>query len=1109
MSQPSRNVLRQIRFLFALTATVVALTISQPRLAAQTQNAELNGTVTDQVGALVPGAQILVINLDTQVPRAVESNVSGVFVAANLNPGRYQVKVRKQGFQESVVSDVTLDVNQRATLNFKLTLGAVSDSVQVSAEAASLEASNAQLGTVITQEKITDLPLNGRNFTQLLTLTPGATPVSVGQNSGGGQVQRVGTIVFPAINGQSNRSNSFTLDGVYNNAPWMGTYALAPNVDALTQFKVQSHSDQAEFGGVSGGVVNILTRGGTNQFHGGVYEFVRNDALDARGFFTASKPVLRQNQFGANLGGPILRDKTFFFFSYEGYRQKNTSSALTVVPTADQLGGNFSSSSRAIFDPFSTRPDPSNASKYLRDPFPSNRIPTSMLNSSIQQWAKAILPAPIDTGNPAYNSRNTAAQTFPADQYSLRVDHNFSQSDILWARYSWGTQDVSSAQVIPGVQNVIERPAKNAGLGYTHLFGPNTLLTGLFGYSGLTENSVPFLSSRNMFDEGLFKGFPARTGLTAPGIAVPSTWGSLTSRVDFLGPQEGYQYRGDLSLIRGRHNLKFGGEAVRQLFADDTYDGNFAFNSIQTADLNSPGTTGNDLASFVLGLHDTWEYRNRAYKYESQLWSFYAQDSWKVTSALTVNFGLRWDLLRNPAFSLNYPSTWDFNTGQFIVGSAKPPACSGTQVAPCLPDPSSAYVSQYVRFTGSSKIRDDDYKMFGPRLGVAYMVRPNWVVRAGAGLFYDLQAGVMQQAQNASGAWPSTNLIRGVNQNRTTVQATINDPFNGVDPRVPTATPENASAFFFDPNFRNPRSLQWNLEMQRDLKGIVNLTLGYVGSHNVFSPVSGNYNTALTPGPGAVRARALWPNAPVTNYDRSIGRSGYHGLQVKAEQRFARGLSYLVSYTWSKSMDLASSGQFGVESQSLQNPYDVDADRSVSGYDIPHNFTAALVYQLPFGPGQRWISSGLASRIAGSWQMNTIVGLRSGQPYSLAMGVDVANIGANTTRPNQVGDPHLANPTPEAWFSKSAYASPATYTFGTSGRNQLRTDGFENLDLSLFREDRITERVHAQLRVEMFNLLNHPTFGIPQTTFTSPQFGRVSSTISTARQIQLGLKVMF
>lgn len=1109
MSQTRGARMRRFQSLVALMCLVVALTISQSAASAQTQNAELNGTVTDQAGALVAGAQILVVNLETQVPRTVESNASGVFVAANLNPGRYQVRVKKEGFQESVVSDVTLDVNQRATLNFKLSLGSVSDSVQVSAEAAALEASGAQLGTVITQEKITDLPLNGRNFTQLLTLTPGATPVSVGQNSGGGQVQRVGTIVFPAINGQSNRSNSFTLDGVYNNAPWMGTYALAPNVDALTQFKVQSHSDQAEFGGVSGGVVNILTRGGTNQFHGGVYEFLRNDALDARGFFTAAKPVLRQNQFGANLGGPVLRDRTFFFFSYEGYRQKNTASALTVVPTAAQLGGDFSGSSRAIYNPYSTRTDPANASKYLRDPFPANRIPSSMLNSSIQQWAQAILPAPINTGNAAYNSRNTEPQEFPADQYSLRVDHNLSSSDFFWARYSWGVQDVTSAQVIPGIRNTIERPAKNAGLGYTHLFGPNTLLTGLFGYSGLTENSVPFLSSRNMFDEGLFQGFPARTGLTAPAIAVPSMWGGMTSRVDFLGPQEGYQMRGDLSMIRGRHNLKFGGEVVRQLFADDTYDGNFSFNSIQTADLNAPGTTGVDLASFVLGLHDTWEYRNRAYRYESQLWSLYVQDSWKVTSALTVNFGLRWDLLRNPAFSLNYPSTWDFSTGQFIVGSAAPPACSATQVAPCLPDPNSAYLSQYVRFTGSSKMRPDDYKMFGPRLGIAYMIRPTWVVRAGAGLFYDLQAGVMQQAQNASGAWPSTNLIRGVNQNRSTVQATINDPFNGGDPRVPTATPENATAYFFDPNFRNPRSLQWNLEMQKDLRGVVNLSVGYVGSHNVFSPVSGNYNTALTPGPGAVRARALWPNAPVTNYDRSIGRSGYHGLQVKAEQRFARGLSYLLSYTWSKSMDLASSGQFGVESQSLQNPYDVNADRSVSGYDIPHNFTAALVYQLPFGPGQRWVSQGLASRIAGSWQMNTILGLRSGQPYSLAMGVDVANIGANTTRPDLVGDAKLDNPTPEMWFNKKAYASPATYTFGTSGRNQLRTDGLENLDLSFFREDRLTERVHTQLRVEMFNMLNHPTFGIPNTTFTSAQFGRVNSTISTARQIQLGLKVMF
>lgn len=1074
---------------------------------AQTSTAQLNGTVSDSQGAVIAGATVTVTNTNTSVMRTVESNDTGTYLANSLLPGDYRIEAAKEGFQKAVSQIVHLDVNQRATLDFHLNVGQVNESVEVSAAATQLATSDAQLGTVVTQQKISDLPLNGRNFTQLLTLTAGAAPVSVGQNSGGGNVQKIGTIVFPAVNGQSNRSNAFTLDGVYNDSNWMGTYAIAPSVDALAEFKVQSHSDQAEFGGVSGGIVNIATKSGTNQFHGSAYEFLRNDALDARGFFTASKPPLRQNQFGATLGGPVVKDKTFFFFSYEGYRQQNQSSSLYIVPTPAQLGGDFRGS-KPIYNPFSTRPDPANPAVNLRDPFPNNQIPASMLDKADLAWAQAIIPAPINTGNPAFNGRNTSAQSFPGDQYSIRVDHNFSQKDFLWGRYTWGTQDQRTAGSLQGTTTNNHIPARNAGVNYTHVFSGSTVANVLFGYTSLEGDTVPALTDQNLFQSAPFLGFPDKAGLNAPGISIPSAF-NAGSRIDYLGPAEGYQFRADLTHVAGRHSLKFGGGAVRQDFHDNTYDGNFGFNSLQTANLNSPGTTGSDIASFVLGVMSSWEYRDRRYDYQSQLWNAYVQDSWKVTDRLTVNLGLRWDLLRNPSFTTNFPSTWDFNNGKFIVGSERPPACGANQVAPCLPDPSNPYLGQYVTFTGSSKIRKDDYKMFGPRFGFAYRAGANTVIRGGFAMFYDLEAGVMQQAQNASGAWPRTDLIRGTNVNRTVVESVVDDTFNGTDPRVPLATPATASAFFFDPNFQNPYSEQWNLEIQKAVTPTMIATLGYVGSHDSRLPVGGSYNTAVEPGPGSVQARALWPNAPITNYDRSIGRSSYHALQAKLDKRLSKGLSLLAAYTWSKSIDLASSGQFGVESQSLQNPYDVDADRSVSGYDIPHNFSLGASYLLPFGHGRPWITHGIASRILGNWQLNALVLVRSGQPYTLSMNTDVANIGAATTRPNQIGDPHLANPNPQKWFDTDAYASPAVYHFGTSGRNQLRTQAYRNLDLSLFRQDQITERVKTELRIESFNLTNTPSFGIPGTNFTSTAFGVVSSTISTARQIQLGFKILF
>jgi hypothetical protein len=1091
---------KRFRILALLAATCLAAY-------SQTSTAQLSGTVSDDQGANVAGARLTVINTGTSVARTVTSNGSGTYLVNSLLPGNYRIEVVKEGFQKTVSQILRLDVNQAATFDVHLHIGQVNESVEVSANATLLQSSDAQLGTVVTQEKISDLPLNGRNFTQLLTLTAGAAPVSVAQNSSGGNVQKIGTIVFPAVNGQSNRSNAFTLDGVYNDSNWNGTYAIAPSVDALAEFKVQSHSDQAEFGGVTGGVVNVATKSGTNQFHGTAYEFLRNDALDARGFFTASKPPLRQNQFGATLGGPAIKDKTFFFFSYEGYRQQNQASSLYIVPTAAQLGGNFSGS-KPIYNPFTTRADPANPSRTIRDLFANNVIPASMINKADLTWARTIIPAPVNTGNPAFNGRNTTSQSFPGDQYSIRLDHNFSQNNFLWGRYTWGTQDQQTAGTLQGTRSSTHVPARNAGLNYTHVFGGSTVFNVLFGYTSLEGDTVPFLTGQNLFQSAPFKGFPDQAGLNAPGITLPSAF-TAGSRIDYLGPAEGYQFRSDVSHVAGRHSLKFGGGLVQQSFHDNTYDGNFGFNSLQTANLNSPGTTGSDVASFLLGTMDSWEYRDRRYDYRSQLWNAYAEDSWKVTGQLTINLGLRWDLLRNPSFSTNYPSTWDFNDGKFIVGSARPPDCGVNQRAPCLSDPANPYLARYVVFTGSSKIRNDDYKMFGPRVGVAYRIGQTTVVRAGFGIFYDLEAGVMQQAQNASGAWPRTDLIRGTNLNRTTVQGLVDDPFHGIDPRIPPPTPATASAFFFDPNFQNPYSEQWNLEIQKSVTSTIIASIGYVGSHDSRLPVGGSYNTALQPGPGSIQARAPWPNAPVTNYDRSIGRSSYNALQAKLEKRFSRGLAFLAAYTWSKSIDLASSGQFGVESESLQNPYDVNVDRSVSGYDITHNFSLGASYVLPFGHGRRWITRGFASRVLGDWQLNALALLRSGQPYSLTMNTDVANIGAATTRPNLVGDPNLANPSPAKWFNTDAYASPAVYNFGTSGRNQLRTQSYRDLDLSLFRQDQITERIKTEFRVETFNLTNTPTFGIPGTNFNSSAFGVVNSTVSTARQIQIGVKVLF
>jgi hypothetical protein len=1093
-----------------IVAVSMALALGAPCLRAQ--EAEVNGVVRDSTGAAIPKAAVLVLSRATGTPRTVTTNASGLYTISSLRPGLYDITVTADGFKKIVRNELELRVAQKATLDFAMELGDVKESVTVVGGNETLETSTAQLGTVISPEKIVDLPLNARNFSQLITLTPGATPVSVAENNSPLFVARVGQSYFPAINGQSNRSNSFTLDGVFNNGHFGGTYAVAPNIDALSEFKVQSHSDLAEFGGVSGGVINLVTRSGTNEFHGSVYEFLRNDALDARGFFTARKPPLRQNQFGATGGGRIIRDRTFFFASYEGYRQVNPSALLTRVPTPEQLAGNFSTTPRQIFDPFSTRSDPNAADRFLRDPFPGNIIPSARLNPSMTAWGRAVIPRPIDTGFAGFNQRNDDPQRFPYNQYNIRGDHRFHQNSSIWGRYTWGEQNQRVANSLPGTYSLTDLPSSNLGVGYVHVFGPSSVLTGLFGYSRMRQRTAPFLTSENLMEKGLFPGLPTGQTFTAPGMGIPSMFGVIPSDTRNRGPQGGYHFQADWSRLVGRHSLKFGGSAVILRYHTDETDGALRFADQQTADLNNPGNTGFDVASFALGVVDTWSYRDRNYSLEAQTWSGYAQDTFKVTDRLTVNLGLRWDLLRNARFSRNFPSMWDFNTGKYIVGSTRPPDCATARKAPCLSEPDNAYVRDNVIFTGSSKFRRDDYKMFGPRFGLAYRWRPSTVIRGGYAILFDLLAGATQQAQNAVGAWPNTALTSSP-ENRNVITAVANNLTQGRDPRIPVATPLTSYNFYYDPNFQSPYSQQWHLEVQRELPANTQLTMGYVGSHNLRLPIGGDYNTARTPGPGPDRPRALWPNAPVSMWDRSIGQSNYHALQVKLDKRYANGISYLLSYTWSKSIDTGASGQFGVESASLQDPYNPRESRAVSGFDIPHFLSTAVVYELPFGPGKRWLRSGVGAWILGSWQMNSILQLRSGQPYTLFTNADIANIGAvsGTTRvrPDLIGNPRLDKPTPSLWFNTAAYAIPRPFTYGSSGRNQLRSDGFVNMDFSLFREDRIGERVRTQLRVESFNVLNHPTFGVPQTQFSAPNFGRVGSTISTARQIQLGLKVSF
>ncbi len=589
-----------------------------------------------------------------------------------------------------------------------------------------------------------------------------------------------------------------------------------------------------------------------------------------------------------------------------------------------------------------------------------------------------------------------------------------------------------------------------------------------------------------------------------------------------LNPLEAwnYQYRADLSKTIGRHSLKLGVDWIRSLvmIVPNTASANFIV--AQSADPQAPGSTGSALASFLLNLPDNAQRRNAIIsRAPRNLLGFYFQDQWRATSKLTVNLGLRYDRSFWPQYGREEDrnqevGTMDFNRGVYILQRAVP-SCAERGRAPCIPTPNGALPANVI-VSPDGRLRQDSKLNLQPRVGLAYRLRQATSLRASFGVSFDNWAGIEQISTNVQGSWPSLaqQIVSNLNRPSTTqllpnVRAT--DPFAGdTNGLTPEATPFTRNQFFADPLMKNPYALQWTFGLQHQIVDGTVLSAHYVGSGSRRLAVGGLYNVAQTPGPGNARDRSLFPYIVPMNYDRSWGNGAYHGLQLSLNRRFQQGLTFLASYTWSKSIDSGCSGWFGVEGCSVQNPYQLAADRSVSATDLTHFLTTAWVYQLPFGQGALRTPHRALNLLLADWQVNGIVTLRSGQPYSARVSGDIANT-ANSEymRLNLVGNPVRSAPTVERWFDTTALAIPSAFTFGNSGRNILRSDGAFNLDASLFRQFHPREWLMAELRAEAFNATNHPVFGIPTFNASSPNFGRVLNTANSSRQLQLGLRLVF
>jgi len=1140
--------LREPRVGHHVSLLLVALVwlFAMPHSASAQATATLNGLVRDPSGAVIPRATVTLHNTDTGTDREGLTNDSGLYVFVSVQPGEYALKVTKDGFTAATQAGLHVLVNQASTQDFTLRVGSAQQSVTVEAAAVNLETANATLGTVIESKQVRDLPLNGRNFTQLLALTPGVSPVSVAQNSGGAQAAPIGSFAFPAVSGQSNRSNYFLLDGIDNTDQVFTTYAVAPILDDIQEFKVQSHSDEAQYGGVLGGIVNVVSRSGTNNFHGTAWEFLRNTALNAKDPLRGVASKLVQNQFGANFGGPVIlpfyrgRNKTFFFGSYEGFRRAQPSTgAFYNVPTAAEMAGDFSALLQGpnpvqLYNPFTTRPDPAKPGSFIRDPFPNNDI-SSVLNPGAVSLAQAVFPGPRPVVN-GFNGYDLRSNLTPQNEYSFRVDHNFNSSNSVFFRYTSSDQTRTGTGGIVGETATGETLGKQYVLSYYHQFNPSTILDAQFGHVDLTNNVGNSYDNLNPSTvataAGLASsfacGFTGTSGCSIPGLQIPAYASSSATNHGGTKLTDIYQWRANFTKVLRKHSFTTGFDFERNSFFVHGGGPAEVFGAEQTANPEAPTGTGDAMAAFLIGTTASASRRDTVAPVTGQRsYGFYFMDKWKLTNRLTLNVGLRYDLMLWPGYGsgrsdpTSQVGNIDFNNGTYVI-QTNSPDCASAGKAPCVPG---GLPQPHVVVSRNNRLYSNSYDNIQPRIGIAYSLNDKTVVRASFGMFNDLWAGVMQTVQGIGGDWPSVAQILTPALNTSNEVATVNwqDPLAGLGSAgLPAPTPFGQVEWYRDPKAKNPYSEQWNFGVQRQLSSNTVMTANYVGSQSHRLTIGGLYNVALTPGPGTpaeVTARQPYPYISPTFYDRSIGNSSYNGFQFSTNHHAANGLTYLVAYTWSKSIDVGCSGFFGIESCSIQNPYNIKGDRSVSGFDLTHVLTASAVAPLPFGKGRRFASSSrLVNYLVGNWQLNGILTLTSGVPYYVYISSDIPNIGNfapaiagnGNVRANLVGNPSLSNPGIGEWFNVNAFAPPAPFTFGNSGRNSLRANWFKNLDLSLFRDFPFGEGRSFQFRAEAFNTTNTPTWGIPVNDLNNhAQFGSITNTRSTERQLQVSLKLYF
>jgi len=1128
---------------------VVLVTLAALSLQAQQGKGTISGTVTDPQGAVVAGAQVEIRNVGTNAVFRTATNESGFFTAPGLAVGQYRVTAGFAGFKQTVRSGITLDVDQRAMVNLVLQVGEVTESIQVVGEAPLVELGSATVGSVVENRRIQELPLNGRNAMALAMLTPGVRN-AVGPTYSGflDRGIRVSTM---SINNSPGLMNNQLLDGNYNILTWINEAAVSPAVDAVEEFKVQSGTMSAEFGFTAGGVVNLVSKSGTNALRGTVYDFLRNDKLDSRNTFAAAPDRLRYNQFGGSLGGHLIKDRAFFFGNYEGYRAVQGSSRVATVPVAEERQGDYSNTRTAtgvlipIYDPATTRRD--STGTLVRDRFSNNIIQQGRLDP-VAQKVLQLIPLPNHTPTNAFtNSLNYQTQVLPttkSNQYHARVDYRFGSNNSLFVRFSSFSHTPFQKQVIfPGsmygrLDNMVN---KNIALSDTHTFSP-TLINEF--RVGVVRQAFSFR------DASYGMGYPRKLGLpdTVPDDVIPTVGISGYTSVGYgiVG------YRGSLNWnfqeavtkIRGNHTLKFGVEhRILQGSNRQTANpsGNFSFTAALTGDPVKPSGTGSSVASMVLGSVRTASVDlSQGITMQAYSTSLYAQDDWKLTRRLTVNLGLRHDYQAQPVERHNRLLQFDLNGKSSVSGLTGRTVYAGLDGQP-------------------RQWRDGNYTAFGPRFGFAWDMfgGGKTVLRGGYGVYYPFSfylSGSFGSEGLGFASMTTSYQPAGGDYNYPAFQFKNGFPYAPPQPLGVKGGPDaflGQSAPYTETIGPAAYAQQWSLSLQRQLPGkwLVDATYsGNKGTH--FISPGYNWNDLdpqylslgrslqnLVPNPYAgkvpgalgaatiTRRQSLLPFPYYSSVDITNPHAGNyisHLFLLSVQKKSAHGLSLMFSYTGGKNISdpmTLPGGDFAENNARMKGYQDAKfnrgLDRSVDPESISQRAVVSAVYELPFGTGKRWNpSNSVARKVVKGWQASTIGTIQAGLP--------IAVTGANNflaNRPNSTGQSaKLDHRTTAQWFNTATFINPPDYTQGNISRTlpDVQSPGTLGWDISLVKNTAITERFSVQFRAEAFNALNHVNLGLPNSAFVAGPDGKNSSgsfgTITSARdprQIQFGLKLRF